>query len=534
MPAEPAARHRLHEHPVATSRSRATSRRARTSRPTARSTRNAGGEHQFKFGVQADRVGNDVLSGESRNRVTHPLGHRARRPACRSARHLRLLRGAQQRRRPEEGFITEGNIHTNNIGLFVQDAWTINNRLTVNAGLRTERERRADLHDGRGHPGVRHRVRLRATSWRRASASPTTSTATASGRCSARGACSTTSSSWSCRAARSAATSGSTYYYTLDTLDWPNLLRQLARCPPACPGTLIRGPIDFRHPSFGSDSHRPGPEADAAAGSHRRPRSPAERRDGGRASATSTSRSTARSKTRARSTPDGNEIYIIANPGEGLTALAFTDPERRAAEAEARLRQRRVRAREAVRQQLVPAHAATCGAGSTATTRACRSRTRTAAPARTSAALFDYPMMMFQDGGTPAYGPLATDRPHQFKTQFIYQFPFGTSVGREPVRGERPAGDAARSASTRPATTRCSTWAAAATAGRRRSRRPTCYVQHSFQHRRQPAAAAQLQRAEPVQPGHGGQQVLDLSEDVNGVDRRTRRSSTLASRRSSS
>ena len=43
--------------------------------------------------------------------------------------------------------------------------------------------------------------------------------------------------------------------------------------------------------------------------------------------------------------------------------------------------------------------------------------------------LFDYPLMMFQDGGTAALGPLATDRPHQFKAQFIYQFGFGTSIG---------------------------------------------------------------------------------------------------------
>ena len=42
---------------------------------------------------------------------------------------------------PKQGFITEGNVHTNNIGVFVQDAWTVNNRLTINAGLRTERER---------------------------------------------------------------------------------------------------------------------------------------------------------------------------------------------------------------------------------------------------------------------------------------------------------------------------------------------------------------------------------------------------------
>ena len=43
--------------------------------------------------------------------------------------------------------------------------------------------------------------------------------------------------------------------------------------------------------------------------------------------------------------------------------------------------------------------------------------------------LWDYPLMMFQDGGDPALGPLATDRPHQLKANFIYQFNFGTSIG---------------------------------------------------------------------------------------------------------
>jgi len=42
---------------------------------------------------------------------------------------------------------------------------------------------------------------------------------------------------------------------------------------------------------------------------------------------------------------------------------------------------------------------------------------------------FDYPIMMFNQHGEAEYGPLATDRPHQFKAQFIYQLPFGTSVG---------------------------------------------------------------------------------------------------------
>ncbi len=37
--------------------------------------------------------------------------------------------------------------------------------------------------------------------------------------------------------------------------------------------------------------------------------------------------------------------------------------------------------------------------------------------------------MPFDEQGQPTYGPLATDRTHQIKTQFIYDFPFGTVVG---------------------------------------------------------------------------------------------------------
>jgi len=37
--------------------------------------------------------------------------------------------------------------------------------------------------------------------------------------------------------------------------------------------------------------------------------------------------------------------------------------------------------------------------------------------------------MMFQGNGQPVDGLLPTDRPHQFKVQFMYQFPFGTGVG---------------------------------------------------------------------------------------------------------
>ena len=79
-----------------------------------------------------------------------------------------------------------------------------------------------------------------------------------------------------------------------------------------------------------------------------------------------------------------DEIYVIANPGEGLTALAFTS-------ASALPKAKRdydsvefaLEKRFADNGPFVPA---ICGAGCTVTTRDPRSRTRTGAPARTSAA----------------------------------------------------------------------------------------------------------------------------------------------------
>ena len=81
---------------------------------------------------------------------------------------------------PKQGFITEGDIHIDELGLFVQDAWTINNKLTVNLGVRTERERVPTYTDRRRTFRSSASSSASPTSWRRASASPTTSRATAS------------------------------------------------------------------------------------------------------------------------------------------------------------------------------------------------------------------------------------------------------------------------------------------------------------------------------------------------------------------
>ena len=41
---------------------------------------------------------------------------------------------------PDQGFSVEGDIANTNVGLFIQDSWAVNDRLTLNLGLRTENE----------------------------------------------------------------------------------------------------------------------------------------------------------------------------------------------------------------------------------------------------------------------------------------------------------------------------------------------------------------------------------------------------------
>ena len=124
---------------------------------------------------------------------------------------------------------------------------------------------------------------------------------------------------------------------------------------------------------------------------------------------------------------NSNEIYIIANPGEGLTELAFTGPNgcpSRSATTTALSSLSRSAC--ATTGTCAPA---TSGAACTATTPASSQSDENGRTSPNVGRLWDYPLMMFQDGGTAALGPLATDRPHQFKAQFIYQFDFGTSFG---------------------------------------------------------------------------------------------------------
>ncbi len=381
----------------------------------------AGGDHQFKFGVQLDRVGNDVLSGESRPRVS--VNWNTALGGVRGPYGYYTVRsnGAD----PTKGFITEGNIHTTNIGLFIQDAWTIGRKLTVNAGLRTERERVPTYTTGADIPEFGIEFPFKDKLAPRAGFAYDIN---GDGKWKAFGSWGVFYDIFKLELPRGSFGGDKwlDYNYTLDTFDWPNLLANSA-CPPACPGTLISGPIDFRHPSFGSDSIQPGlkpmRQQEATVGlDHQLGNVVAVgvhyvHKQIDRAIEDTGSLDAA-----------GNEIYIIANPGEGLTALASTDPVTALPKAKRDYDsvefsvEKRFSARWYLRSSYLWSRLYGNYSG----------LSQSDENGRTSPNVgraFDYPVMMFQDGGVPAYGPLATDRPNQFKTQFIYQLPIGTSVG---------------------------------------------------------------------------------------------------------
>jgi hypothetical protein len=384
-----------------------------------------GGEHQVKFGLQADRIGNNVLRGESRNRVTIRWNGALATgvPVTRGTYGYYSVRSNAVA--PEQGLITEGDIHSTTLGFFVQDAWTINNKLTVNAGVRTERERVPTFTAGEDIPefglefGFGQKLAPRVGfaydvkgdgSWK-------------------------VGGSWGVfydifKLELPRGSFGGDkwleYYYTLDTFNYPTLVDG-ANCPPACSGTLIRGPIDFRHPSFGADSIEPDlkpmrqQEAtltvdhqlnDVMAVGLRYVHKQVDRaiEDTGFL------------------LPDGSEGYVIANPGEGITSLAFTNPNValpkaiRDYDAVELSFDKRMQNNWYLRSSYLWSRLYGNYSG----------LTQSDENGRTSpnvGRLFDYPAMMFQDGGTPALGLLATDRTHQFKTQVIYQFGFGTSLG---------------------------------------------------------------------------------------------------------
>ena len=311
-----------------------------------------------------------------------------RRPARRAA-PTATTRCAATGRSPTRASSPQGDVSTTNIGLFLQDAWTISRKPDPEPRPAHRERERAHVRARRpdGVPEYADQVRLRGQARPARSASPGTSRATARRRSTAPGASSTTSPSSSCPAAPSAATSGwsTTTRSTAATSARSSTTRAARRpAPAACSAGRSTSAT-----SRSGGLRRPRPEADADAGVR------------------------ARRRARAGPEPLGERPLRaqVARPRDrrhGLPGraterdLQHRQPGRGPHVDRVRLlrRQRRGRPAQAASATTTPSSSpstsacpttgpgasATCGAGCTATTPACRRPTRTAARARTSAA----------------------------------------------------------------------------------------------------------------------------------------------------
>jgi len=388
-----------------------------------------GGEHQLKFGAQLDRIGLDQLTGEQGNLVRVYWNQ-----SLPGATPGRGVYGRYQVRSngpfPQQGFITQGDVSTNNVGLFVQDSWTVGRRLTLNLGLRTENEKVPTFVEN--DPSVPKYAIEWGFGKKLAPRLGFAYDVAGDGKTKVYG-------SWGIfydifKLELPLGSFGGQkwleYYYTLDSGDLSSIVDN-PNCPPACPGTLQRGPIDFRHVGLGSDyidpDLKPMQMQEAVAGIEREVAS----------NLSVSARYVHKWLVRAIDDTGSvdaqqNEIYIIANPGEGLTSTAYTfsdgsgtvampKPKRKYDGVELALN-KRMSNNWSGRVSYLWSRLYGNYSGLSQTDENGRQSPNVGR-------LYDYPVMEFGEDGQPVYGVLATDRTHQFKAQFIYDFKFGLSTG---------------------------------------------------------------------------------------------------------
>jgi hypothetical protein len=384
------------------------------------------GKHAFKGGIQVDRIGNSVDSGEQGNRVRLYWG----RPFAGQRGPFGHYRVRSNGTVPSHGFITLGDVHSNNMGLFIQDAWTIGDRLTLNYGLRTENEHVPAYTDAAaGFPanavlfkfGQKLAPRLGAAY-----------DIMGDGKWKAYGNWGVYYDIMKLNLARGSfgGERWLEYYYTLDTPNWPSLITP--GCPPACPGKLIRGPSDFRHPSNDPTTGEVDPNM--------KPMKLQEAQAGLEHQISSNIALRARYVHKQLDTAiedigslDAayNEIYVIGNPGFGIGRNFVPQDGTQVMQLP-----KAVRDYDALEFDFDKTFSNNWSLRASYTLSRLYGNYSGLAESDENGRLspnngrgFDYPLMMFNQSGQPVYGRLATDRPNQFKTQFVYTFPFGTTVG---------------------------------------------------------------------------------------------------------
>jgi hypothetical protein len=382
------------------------------------------GQHQVKAGLQLDRVGLDALAGGTGNGiiVAWDLSFMGTRGP------FGYYRVMSNDREPNLGVITQGNATVNNVGLFVQDAWTMG-RFAIHAGLRTENERVPSLSPDPQVPGTAIRFgfddklapRL-GFAW----------DVVGDGKTKVYG-------SWGVfyditKLQLSFAFGGFSsvgYWYTLDSGDIGAIIDNQA-CPPACPGrfiarsetaTLLNNPADS-HIDPGLDQTR---LQEAVAGIERE--IAPDLSIGVRYIHKQIDRAVEDVGTR-----DAGQLGTtvrIANPGFGQASafypelgtvpIAFPRARRDYDAVEVALDRRLSRGWSSrvsyTWSRLVGNYSGLAQSDEDGRV------------APNTGRNFDSPMIAFDERGEPVYGVLATDRPHQLEANLVLDTRHGASVG---------------------------------------------------------------------------------------------------------
>jgi hypothetical protein len=398
------------------------------------------GNHRIKAGVQLDSIKNEVLNGQQ-NYLVNTFWN----TVCDFC--------STKGKYGSAGvyiFQTQGNVKSENTGFFLQDSWTtMNDRLTLNIGVRTEQEKVPAYNVGTAPITGKYAINFDYGD-KLAPRLGFSYDVFGNGRSKAFGSYGTFYDITKMEMPRGSFGGDKWIYwgFSLDDFDWTKWTgcQNVTNNPalhPTCPGMTLQGGVDLRHPSNDKDFPLIDPDL-----------KPMESREfslGWQQELSNTMALSFRyvNKSLIRAIEDvgvhvfeadGSEAeeFFIANPGEGvaqkilLATGCTTCPAMPKAKRDYNGYELDFMKRFAGNWSLHASYLYSTLKGNYSGLANSDEVTATAGFARTSPNVnrtFDSLFMLFDQEGSETTGPLGGDRPHQLKAQLAYAFNWGTTVG---------------------------------------------------------------------------------------------------------